>query len=100
MINPIEQIYELAHNVCYAQGMADVCSSVLKLGLEKIQTQDIVFNHKLDVRGNFVPSYIIEEEARHGYIKGKFDCLKLLQNMKQEDIKEFCETIISIAAQN
>ena len=65
MINPIIQF---AHNVCYAKGMADVCFAVLNLGLEKFQIYDITFNHKLDVRGNLVPSYIIEEEARHGYI--------------------------------
>ena len=103
MINPIIQF---AHDVCYARGMADVCKCILETGLENFQIDKVMSDYQPKVKDGLVPAYIIEEEARHGYIQGKYECWNIINNMSKNngrsneevlnEIAAFCKAIVDI----
>ena len=116
---PIDKACRLAESVCYDRGMADVCQQVLSIALDgTLNVQDrmaritghIPFapSHRPALREDVSKEYMLiagylDEEIRHGYIRGWFDCEKLIRRIDGHDDEEilrniaaFCEIVIDI----
>lgn len=116
---PIDKACSLAHNACYDRGMADVCQHVLRIALDgtlDVQerlariTEHAPYNpsHRPALREDASKEYMLiagylDEEIRHGYIRGWFDCEKLIRRIdgdseeeRLRNIMAFCEVVIDI----
>ena len=120
---PAERIWRLTRDVCYAKGMAHACADMHGI----LRRGDLDMGGKLQALRDYpnAPPYPhyqpdlqpdageeyhlltgqLEDEARHGYIRGRHDAAKLVRDMMSDGrsdvsvlagILAFCEAILDI----
>lgn len=116
----IDKACRLAHSVSYDRGMASVCEDVLRIALDGTLN---TFERLVRVTGvlpfNPSPRLLMREspseeyrmltenmddEFRHGYIRGRYDCHELICRIDGSNAEErlcnivaFCEVVCDIA---
>lgn len=119
---PAEHIRNLTENVCFARGMARACGDMLCLAQDEDMTlaqrlhelNEYTLNYPMyqpkkpfPVSPRYQPNWqenageeytlltaLLEEEARHGYIKGKHSACVLAHNMMVEQRRHTEEELL------